>query len=217
MSSLLTATDTDLAEGDGDESPRYGPLDNGRLMTPEEFDAIPFEDVDECHQHELIQRVFVVSERVAPSEADANGELGYLIHLFSSQRPGIVDKTTYNDDIHVKTGRRRADRAIWTGLGRVPKIKEDVPAIAVEFLSAGTGSRKRDHKEKRREYLDLGIQEFWLFDRFKRQLTVFHRRGGMDQEQVVPWTETCTTPLVPGFELPFGQILSRAEDWSQSL
>lgn len=65
--------------------------------------------------------------------------------------------------------------------------------------------------------LDEGIQEFWLFDRFKRQLTVFHRRGGMDQEQVVPGTESCTTPLLPGFELPFGQILSRAEDWSQSL
>jgi Uma2 family endonuclease len=65
--------------------------------------------------------------------------------------------------------------------------------------------------------LDEGIQEFWLFDRFKRQLTNFHRRGGMDQEQFVPWTESCTTLILPGIELPVGQILSRAEDWSQSL
>jgi Uma2 family endonuclease len=191
----------------------YGLLDNGRLMTPDEFDAIPFEDVDDCYHYELVRGVLVVSEMVSPSEADANGELGYLIRRYALQHPRVVIRKTYKAYLHTKTIRRRAVRVVWIGLGRVPKIKEDVPAIAVEFLSPGTKSRKRDYEEKRREYLDLGVQEFWLFDRFRKQLTVFHRRGGTDREQVVPMAETYATPLLPGFELPIGQILKRAEDW----
>jgi hypothetical protein len=32
----------------------------------------------------------------------------------------------------------------------------------------------------------------------------------------IPITETYRTPLLPGFELPVGQILKRAEDWKET-
>jgi Uma2 family endonuclease len=194
---------------------RFGPLDNGRLMSMDEFDALTRDDVDERYAYELIHGVFIVSPSAGPMETDPNDQLGFLLRLYDLHHPGVIDKTVFERDIRTKTCWRRADRVIWIGLGRVPKIKKDVPTIAVEFLSAGTRSRKRDYEEKRQEYLDLGIQEFWLFDRFQKQLTVFHRRGGTDQEQVIPITESYTTPLLPGFELPVGPVLSRAEDWKE--
>lgn len=215
MTTLLTSTLPDDVELHDDVPPLLGPADNGRLMTPDEFDALTRDDVEEGYRYELIHGVFIVCPAAGPMETDPNGQLEFLLRLYDMHHPGMIDKTLYETDIRTKTSWRRADRVIWIGLGRVPKIKRDVPTIAVEFLSAGTRSRRRDYEEKWQEYLDLGIQEFWLFDRFLKQLTVFHRRGGTDQEQVVPITATYTTPLLPGFELPVWQILSRAEDWEQ--
>jgi Uma2 family endonuclease len=215
MVTLITPTMPETVGPSAEDRAILGPLDNGRLMTPEEFDALTREDVEEGYSYELIHGVFIVNAAAGPMETDPNDQLGFLLRLYDTHHPGVIDKTLYETYIRTKTCRPRADRVIWIGLGRVPKLKEDIPTIAVEFLSAGTKSRQRDYEEKRREYLELGIQEFWLFDRFKKQLTVFHRRGGNDQEQVVPVSGTYTTPLLPGFELPVGQILSRAEDWEE--
>lgn len=213
MAVMLTPPQqTDLSAAD---SPLIGPADNGRLMTPEEFDALTSEDVEEGYSYELIHGVFVVSPFPGPVETDPNDQLGFLLRLYDMHHPGVIDKTLYETYIRTKICRRRADRVIWIGLGRVPKLNQDVPTIAVEFLSFGKRNRKRDYDEKRQEYLDLGIREYWLFDRFKKQLTVFHRRDGKDQEQVIAAAESYRTPLLPEFELLVGQVLSRADDWKQ--
>ncbi len=193
---------------------QFGPEDNGRLMTPGEFDAIARDDVAEGYTYELIHGVFIVSPFPGPMETDPNDQLGFLLRLYDLHHPNIIDKTVYETYIRTENGRRRADRVIWIGLGRVPKLKQDVPTIVVEFLSAGRQSRQRDYEEKRQEYLNLGVQECWLFDRFLQRLVVFHRRGG-DRREEIPATESYQTPLLPGFELPVGQILSRAEDWKE--
>jgi Uma2 family endonuclease len=106
--------------------------------------------------------------------------------------------------------RRRADRLIWAGLGRLPKVKGDVPTIVVEFVSAGKRNRQRDYVEKREEYLTLGVREYWIVDRFRRTLTVC--RSGQE-DQVVPESETYRTPLLPGFELVLAPLLAAADLW----
>jgi Putative restriction endonuclease len=114
----------------------------------------------------------------------------------------------------VRNGRRRADRVIWTGLGRVPVLGRDIPSIVVEFVSQRKRDRTRDYEEKRREYLALGIQEYWIIDRFDRQMTVFRNDPAGPAEVVVKADETYRTPLLPGFELPLARLLKVADDWA---
>lgn len=185
MTAILTPTAPKLAEQHNDMPPCFGTTDNGRLMTPDEFDALSRDDVEDGYRYELIHGVFIVSPAAGPMETDPNDQLGYLLRAYDLLHPGVIDKTLYETDVQTKSCWRRADRVIWIGLGRVPKWKHDVPTIIVEFLSAGTRSRKRDYEERRQEYLDLGVQEFWLFDRIQKQLTVFHCRGGVVQAQVI--------------------------------
>lgn len=188
-----------------------GPDDNGRLMTPDEFDAI--DDYDDLYRYELNNGVLIVSPMAGSGERDPNEELGHWLRTYQDEHPGIRDKTLFEEYIYTADSRRRADRVIWTGLGRMPNPKIDVPSIAVEFVSKDKRDRHRDYIVKRQEYLDLGIREYWGIDRFRRIMTVFSRKSGNDAETTVAADAVYHTPLLPGFELSLGKLLQLADLW----
>ncbi len=92
-------------------------------------------------------------------ERDPNGELEYLLRLYQKTHPEgkAMDATASEHDAIIGANRRRVDRAIWCGLGRLPKRKE-VPTICVEFVSVGRRSHDRDYRGKRSEYKLLGFE-----------------------------------------------------------
>jgi len=125
--------------------------------------------------------------------------------------PIVSESTEY---VHFADSRRRADRVIWAGLGRIPDPKTDVPAIVVEFVSNRHRDRVRDYEEKRRQYLAIGVQEYWIIDRFQRIMTVCRGRPGEPAEQIIKENEIYRTPLLTGFELPLARLLKVADDWA---
>src|SRR5271165_1316157 len=137
---------------------RLGRQSNGMLMTPEEFDTAT--EFDELYSYELIHGVLIVSPPPGESERDPNGELEYLLRAYKSDHPAgsALDKTLAEQYVHLADSRRRADRVIWAGLGRMPDPKTDVPAIVVEFVSNRQRDRVRDYKKKRQQDLSIGVQ-----------------------------------------------------------
>jgi Uma2 family endonuclease len=195
---------------------RLNEASNGMLMTPEEFDAVA--DYDELFAYELIHGVLIVSPVPGEAERDPNGELEYLLRHYRATHPrgSIIDKTLSEQYIALPNSRRRADRVIWIGLGRVPNPLKDIPAIAAEFVSNRKRDRVRDYEEKRREYRAIGISEYWVIDRFDNTMTVFRKSSTSTTGIVVKAHETYRTPLLPGFELPLRQLLNLAADWTRS-
>src|SRR2546425_7316432 len=98
------------------EKPAFGPESNGILMTPEEFDRADFE---EGWRYELINGVLIVSPIPSLGEADPNDELGYWLRKFQEEHPQgtALNLTVPERTIMTGKNRRRADRAIWAGLG----------------------------------------------------------------------------------------------------
>jgi Uma2 family endonuclease len=190
----------------------FGPASNGISMTPAEFDRAEFE---EGWRYELIRGVLVVSPAPLEEERDPNGELEYLLRLYRETHPHgkALDKTLSEHTVVTGRNRRRADRVIWAGLGRLPRRREK-PTIVVEFVSGGRANRYRDYKEKRDEYLAIGVREYWVFDRFDHTLTVFvlgrrsHRRRNYGRMQ------TYKTPLLPGFVVPLDRLFALADSWA---
>jgi Uma2 family endonuclease len=193
--------------------PKLGPASAGVLMTPEEFDAV--EEWDEDYRYELINGVLVVSPLPLEPEADPNQLLGHLLLSYCEDHPqgSALDTTLPERFVRTQTSRRRADRVIWAGLGRRPDTKLDVPTIVTEFVSEGKRNYKRDYEEKRREYLEIGVIEYWVIDRFQRTMSVFSNQPGVQPARVVAATETYHTPLLPGFELPLARLLAAADVW----
>jgi Uma2 family endonuclease len=186
----------------------------GILLTPEEFDSI--EEYDENYRYELIHGVLVVNPIPLPEETGPNDLLGYLLQDYRYRHPqgAALDHTLPQQYVRTGTGRRIADRVIWAGLGRVPNLAIDVPTIAVEFVSTGRRSRRRDYEEKRLEYRTAGVQEYWIIDRFRRTMTVFRHTPTGFNEHVIAEQEIYRTSLLPGFELPLARLLEAADLWT---
>jgi Uma2 family endonuclease len=71
-------------------------------------------------------------------------------------------------------------------------------------------------EEKRLQYLDLGVKEYWIIDRFRRTITVYRREPattGTDTVVTITESETYRTDLLPGFELPLARLLAIADWW----
>jgi Uma2 family endonuclease len=192
----------------------FGPSASGTLMTPCEFDKADFV---EGYRYELIHGVLVVSPPALENERDPNEELGHWLRNYREAHPqgAALDKTLPEHTVVTEGNRRRADRVIWAGLGRLPR-KTERPTIIVEFVSAGKRDRTRDYVEKRDEYLGIGMQEYWVIDRFHHTLTVFTRRRGKTKSRVFDAKQSYTTEILPGFVLSLAPLFTLADSWPES-
>src|SRR4051812_23463680 len=145
---------------------RIGPRAAGRLMTSGEFDATPDSAWDGRYRYELINGVLVVTPPVGDAEADPNDDLGHLLRVYQEHPPpgAALDATMPERTVPTTANRRRCDRAVWAGLGRLPDTATDVPAVVVEFVSAARRDAVRDYETKRDEYLAAGVREYWVVD-----------------------------------------------------
>lgn len=192
--------------------PVVGLESNGMRMTPEEFDAIT--ECDENYQYELIHGVLVVTEVTAPEERGPNDLLAHHLLTYHETHPGGNNMKLIlpQDYVRVTDGRRIADRLIWTGADRADiDPRRDEPNIAVEFVSAGRRDRVRDYEEKRDEYGDAGLDEYWIIDRFERTLTVVRYRGKKPVVKAFKEHEKYESPLLPGFVVPLKKLLQAAD------
>lgn len=201
-----------------DTQPLIGLETAGSLMTAEEFDAA--EDWDDNFSYELINGVLVVTPPPGEGERGPNGLLDQLLRNYRDQHPQgkSLDYTLAEQTIVVKRGnRRRADRVIWAGLGRVPNVRREPPTIAIEFVSPGRQARKRDYDAKRDEYIESGVSEYWIIDRFRRTMTVVENAPDGVKEKVVKEGDIYCTPLLPGFELPLARLFAEADLLEQAI
>ena len=187
---------------------------NGVALAPWEFDEA---SVEPGYRYELIHGVLVVNPTPQEEERDPNDELGLLLRLYQRTHAEgkSLDATLPEQEVVLGNNRRRVDRAIWCGLGRMPHRRE-VPTICVEFVSVGRRNQTRDYLEKRSEYKLAGVREYWIVDRFERRLLVVRYSDDQDQEIGVAADEEYETQLLPGFRLPLRDSLAAADRWEKA-
>jgi Uma2 family endonuclease len=197
--------------------PTLGPRDAGLPMTLDEFEAADFRP---GHRYELIHGVLVVTPSPLEEERDSNEELGHLLRVYQEAHPqgSSLNLTLPEHTLRTVGQIRRCDRAIWAGLGRMPvtrgpAARRDPPAIVAEFPSSRASDQRRDYEEKRIEYRDLGVKEYWIIDRFRRTLTVYSWRRSKWGKRLVRADDTYRTPLLPGFDLPLARLFAVADKY----
>ncbi len=82
------------------------------------------------------------------------------------------------------------------------------PDLVVEVLSPGRENEERDRETKLTLYSRRGVLEYWIVDRFSRQVEIYRRNGAaaLALFATLNAADTITSPQLPGFALPVEQI-----------
>jgi Uma2 family endonuclease len=194
---------------------KVGPQHHGRKMSLRNFE---FAKTEEGWRVELARGYIVVSG--VPNFAHMR-EASYIrqhADHFAIENPGLTyailttmeckllipewESERHPDiAIYLTPPRNRKGRTMW---------RTWFPDLIVEVVSES--SRDRDYTEKRDEYWDLGVKEYWIVDASMQQVLVL-RRGKSDWiEKTLGPEDICETKLLPGFKLSCQAIFALAGD-----
>ncbi|MFN8514206.1 MAG: Uma2 family endonuclease [Chloroflexia bacterium] len=81
------------------------------------------------------------------------------------------------------------------------------PNLAIEVLSPGSINEQRDRELKLKLYSRIGVDEYWIADWRARTVEVYRRtEGELRHVTTLSGDEVLTSPLLPGFALPLGDL-----------
>jgi len=185
-----------------------------QLLTFEQY--LDYEP-DDDRLYELVDGALVPMTPVSPEHSDIVDFL-YRCFLREIERLGH-DWRVKQLGVGVRTRATRArlpdlcviDGADWRQLKQqqAKSAVLQVPLLmAVEVVSPGKRNRKRDYEEKRQEYQQRGIGEYWIIDAAAAKLTQLLLSGGVYQETVFSSEDTIRPQLFPDLSLTVDQILA---------
>jgi Uma2 family endonuclease len=189
---------------------KLGPADHGRELDYDEFMAAEYQA---GHQYEIIDGRLYVSPQPNPPQDKTDIWLLWKLLVYSKQQPNIVNHVTNRGRIFVPDRPRitvpEPDLAAYRDYPHhlpVAEIRweELQPVLVGEVVTKDNPDK--DLVRNRELYLLVpSIKEYWIFDlredADRPTLLVLRRHGAKWREINVPFGETYTTKLLPGFEL----------------
>jgi Uma2 family endonuclease len=181
---------------------QIGPADQGRKMTLDEFREA---EEEPGYLYELARGVLDVVEIPGDDHGQIVDNLHEVFSRFRREHPDVILRIGHGSDIRLiipeLDSDRHPDLAIIPRGAPVDERGRRRATLAVEVVSPGKKARARDYVEKREEYLRLGLGEYWIVDRFERQVSVLVRRGEAAEaaweEQTFRGEEIIVSELLP--------------------
>jgi Uma2 family endonuclease len=176
-------------------------------LTYDDFLQFP----DDGKRHELIDGEHYVTPSPNTKHQQVSGNLHWLIRSYLETHP--VGKVFYApfDVLFSQFDVVEPDLLFVSSarLSEVVTLKHVIsaPDLIVEIGSPRT--RRRDETIKRRLYERSGVKEYWIVDPDVDVVRVYRPGEGSytrPLELSLEAGDTLTTPLLPGLELPLGQI-----------
>jgi Uma2 family endonuclease len=136
----------------------------------------------------------------------------FALVLYLSSHPGFIHSIVGGSDCKLLLPAFESERHPDLSVYRTepPEDENDwinwIPDIVVEVVSPR--SEERDYREKREEYLELGIREYWIVDTEEQAILVLRRAAGRWSERWLRAPKALRTRLLPGFELPVAAVFA---------
>ncbi len=188
-----------------------GPADHGRKMTLDEFREA---EEEPGYRYELAHGVLEVIDFPKTPHRRVVSNLFKLAAIYDREHPGVIDYFGSGTEVRAwivaKDLARHPDFGIVFMGAPLDEVGDLQPYLVAEVVSAS--SKKRDYNEKRQDYLDYGIREYWIVDPILRQLTLLIRQGeGANAtwvERIFKDADPIESPHLPGL------IATVAELWT---
>jgi Uma2 family endonuclease len=193
-------------------STQIGPTDHGRRMSLDEFDLA---DGREGYVYELGRGVVVVTNVPGRKHQAQVSAIRLQLSAYQLAHPDRVHIIAAGSECKVLLADAESERHPDIAVYRSPPLHEEdlwstwVPNLVIEVVSSGSGHR--DYVEKREEYFQFGVSEYWIVDAAKREMLVLRRMGGRWVEQVVGQHGVYEPKLLSGLRFEFAKVLAAAD------
>ena len=166
-------------------------------------------------QYELGRGVVEVVEVPNPGHARMQHAVLRQLYAYDALNPGVINLIGPSGSskmlIEYFESERHPDVAVY----KTPPPSENsgvwgiwIPELVIEIVSAD--SRKRDYEEKPEEYLQFGVQEYWILDADRSEMLVHHRVEDLWEKEVLKPSSAYRTENLPGLEFSFQAVFAAA-------
>jgi Uma2 family endonuclease len=191
---------------------RLGPADHGRVLSLREYlDA----EVEEGYRYELARGVLEVTNVPGQPHAIVVCNLYRAIARYELTHPDVVlyfgGGAEYQFLVPAMISGRNPDVAITLRGTPADEEGRNPASFAAEVVSPGAEAHERDYVTKREEYLAYGLDEYWIVDPRRRQVTILVREGDAWAESVIKGRGSATSRVLPGFVVPLADLWAGAE------
>ncbi len=179
------------------------------------FDQYLVYDDGTDNRYELVDGELVLMTPPVLRHSDIVNFL-YLCFYFQIQQDQ-KDWLVRQGDVGVRTGLRRSrlpdvsviDGQTWRSLEDAPAVLQVPLILAVEVVSKS--SQKTDYQDKRGEYADRGIPEYWIVDFLLDKVSVLTLKQGQYQVSEFGGDDKILSPAFPNLTLTAAQVLAAHE------
>lgn len=179
-----------------------GPSDHARPMSLDEFVHAEFE---EGRLYELARGIVVLTDIPGISHGKIVLRTSDSSSRYDDTQPGVIPYRGGGSQCRLRLPGMQLDRHPDYAISLLtPPPGEQpwtawVPQIVIEVVSRG--AEDRDYREKREEYLRMGVLESWILDPARGRILVLSRAGDTWEEVPVPADAPYRTALLPGIEI----------------
>lgn len=190
-----------------------GPADDGRRMSLDDFESAEGEP---GHLYELSRGVVSVIDVPHRKHLAQVDTIRQDLSEYRAARRDRIHTIAGGGECRIPVAGLESDRHPDLALYlNAPPVDEDdywaqwIPGIVIEVVSPS--SVYRHYFEKREEYLQFGVQEYWIVDADKREVLVLRRSRGRWIERTIHPGEKYRTRLLPGFEFDCARAFEAAD------
>ncbi len=191
---------------------KIGPADHGKKMSLEDFDHA---EVQEGYLYELSRGVISVSDIPGRRHMVQLTAIRRQFANYDLTHPGRIDSINGGSESKLLLFGLQSERHPDLSIYKFPPVTLEnmwetwIPEIVVEIVSPR--SARRDYEEKREEYLEFGVREYWIFDANRREMLVHRRSGDRWIEKTVRPPKTHRTRVLPGLEFSCATVFDAAD------
>jgi Uma2 family endonuclease len=185
-----------------------GPQDHGRRMSLEEFDLA---EGRAGRTYELSRGVITVVDVPNEPHMSIAHEIRLQLTSYQLKHLDVIERILTGSECKLLIADFQSERHPDLSVYKSPPPAKDIwstwiPELVIEVVSEE--SARRDYDEKPAEYLAFGVQEYWIVDPSKVQLTALTRSQGRWSPRVVRPPEPVRTHLLPDFALDLSAVFS---------